>query len=462
MVQYLPSRVVIILNSFFIVPIFAHFLSVKEISVYLVSLQILNFICTCSYDWISKSVLRFNDKYLLENRIKEFFSTTFWISVILYVVIVLCGIFFREQVVSHFSLTDTLWVLTIVLVIPCGIRQFLYQILRIENRFWLYTISNILYQVLLVLLFLMIFKNVSSAVAIIVAMIIAISLIDLYIINSIRLKYPIELKISKDIVLNIFKYSIPLVVTNWCYWSILQLPGVFFQSLGQHWNTAVFLISKTLAQNVLQPIGSLFIFVSFPVIMRLFEKNMDINSYITNLFKMYLFIMLPLVCGVCFYSTELVSMLLDSRYEMVSVLLPIGVVSSFLHESLKLINLKYHIKVQTHIELLPAVSITIFAIGAYLWAIQKASVITVVLISMFAELLFLLINSCIKLKNFRSLKYSSFAKTLILMLGLGVLAYFIVNFILIIIGFNFTILKIILFLILNYLMGFLLKNRILN
>lgn len=462
LVQYLPSRIVIILNSFFIIPIFAYFLTSKEMSIYLIALQILNFICTCTYDWIGKAVLRFHDKYLLENRIQEFFSTTFWISVITYIPVLLGFFVFKQQLTDNFSITGMGLILTVILVIPCGIRQFLYQLLRLKNRYNLYTVSIIIYQILLLAIFLVLFKSYAEAIAVIAAMIIAICVIDVYIIRSINLKFPILWVFDKKIAANIFKYSLPMVMTNWCYWGILHIPGFLFQSMEQYWNTAIFCLGRTLAMNIIQPLAALFIFVSFPVIMRLFERKLDVKPYVTNLIRIYLFILIPIVCGMCFYSREIVRLMLDSKYQTVAVILPIWIVSSFLHELLKLINLKYHIKITTYIEFLPSFLVTVAAVYAYYWAAQSSSVVTVVLISMAAELLLLLINSLINFKNFSYLNNSELVKTLIPMLGISVLSYFAINFIFVDLSPYAAIIKIVMFLFSSYVISYLYRDRILN
>ena len=72
--SYLPSRILVILNSLIIVPILAYFLTSSEMSIFQISIGILNFVCTCSTDWIAKSVLRFYRRYHNENRLNEFYS----------------------------------------------------------------------------------------------------------------------------------------------------------------------------------------------------------------------------------------------------------------------------------------------------------------------------------------------------------------------------------------------------
>lgn len=461
--QYLPSRIVIILNSFFIIPVFAHFLSAKQISIYLVCLQILNFICTCSYDWVSKAVLRFNDKYLLENRIQEFFSTTFWISVFMYIVILLSFFLGRDYIISRFAIYNYTLSLVIFLVIPCGLRQILYSLLRIKNCYKLYTLSIIVYQVLLVAIFLMFVNNLPYASSIILAMIAAISIIDIYITYQLNLKYQIALFFDCRMACLILKYSIPLVIANACYWQIFNFPIMLFQNFEQYLNTAIIGIAKTFSSNIINPIANLFLFVSFPVIMRAFEQNKDIKPYITNLVRIYLFILIPIVSCTCFFSKDLLSFILPAKYEMVSTILPIMVFSVFSHELMKIINLKYHVKVTTYIELIPGILVTILAIAGYFWGInQNSSLMVLTFIMVASDISLLLINLFINFENFNFIKLGDILKTIIPLLIISGITFGMVNLIQLGQLPIIVIFKIILFLVLSYSVGYIMRRRILK
>ena len=131
---YLPSRILIILNSVIIIPLFAYFLSEKQISIYLIALQALNLMCTCSFDWITKAVLRFYEKYNIKNSLNVFFSSIFWLSAVVYILIFISYFTFKDLILEKFAVDNISFLFTILLVLPCGIRQFLYQILRARNQ----------------------------------------------------------------------------------------------------------------------------------------------------------------------------------------------------------------------------------------------------------------------------------------------------------------------------------------
>ena len=61
--QYLPSRLLVILNSIIIIPFYMYILTTREMGLYQIIIGLLNLLCTCSTDWITKSALRFYEKY---------------------------------------------------------------------------------------------------------------------------------------------------------------------------------------------------------------------------------------------------------------------------------------------------------------------------------------------------------------------------------------------------------------
>ncbi len=79
--DYLPSRALIILNSILIIPLLVGILDPKEISIYFIAIQILNLLCTCSFDGIGKAVLRFYEKYRINGILDKFFSNILWMSI---------------------------------------------------------------------------------------------------------------------------------------------------------------------------------------------------------------------------------------------------------------------------------------------------------------------------------------------------------------------------------------------
>ena len=112
--NYLPSRILILLNSIIIIPIFAHTLDAKQMSIFLLAIQVLNIILTCSFDWISKAVLRFHEKYSQQNKLDCFISNIFCISIISYFLILISYFLFKDFILTKYDIDNLTFLLTII------------------------------------------------------------------------------------------------------------------------------------------------------------------------------------------------------------------------------------------------------------------------------------------------------------------------------------------------------------
>ena len=70
--NYLPSRLLVILNALLIIPFFAHILSKSEMGTYNLCVGLLALTCTVTSDWIAKAALRFYEKYKIQDRLVSF------------------------------------------------------------------------------------------------------------------------------------------------------------------------------------------------------------------------------------------------------------------------------------------------------------------------------------------------------------------------------------------------------
>ncbi len=416
--EYLPSRVLIILNSIIIIPVFAHILDTKQMSIFLIAVQILNIMLTCTFDWITKAVLRFHEKYRFKGRLDTLFSTVFWISIIAYALIFLAYFLFKDIVLNKFAINNLTFLLTIFLVIPCSIRQFLYQILRIRNQSKLYTFSILFYQLGFIALFLTIYQLLPNAGAILIAMNIAIFAIDFYILRSLKFDFKPRFSLNKSIALEVLKYALPLIFTNTCYWYVLNIAKFIFQNGQEYLNTAIVGTAWMLA-NSITPFLTVFLFASFPVIVKQFELKRQFKLYFTNIIQLYCFIFIPLVSIFCFYSKEITELILPEKYAAVAYIMPFLALSGFLHELMKLINIKYHLKIKTYIEMLIAGLLAVLSYFLNTALILKYAVVGAGIAQFITELLLVLVNIFTGAKNLDYINYKSFAKTFIIVFLIG-------------------------------------------
>lgn len=447
--QYLPSRLLVVLNSLVIVPVFAYFLTTSQMSSFQICIGILNLVCTISTDWIAKAVLRFYQQYKRFHKTDRFFSNIILIEIFCIFGIFISYFLFKNIVFEKFYIANDAFFITLVLVIPCGIRQIFYQLLRIFRKTLLYTISIIIYQITLLILFLVFLQFSNSVMCILYAMTFAVCFIDLLIMYKLNLKDNLKFKFNKRLLTKVVIYAIPLVFTNVCIWSMLHFGKFIFQFNKDFISTALVGTAWFFVSSVLTPLFSLLIFAIFPTIIRRFEKKYSVKEFMKSALNAYIVMFLPFVAVFVFYFQEIQILAFKSEYANLAILLPFCAFTIFIHEFMKLMNMKYHMKNKTYIEALITFVCALIGILLYFILIKFFGILGFG-ISMFTSMFLLLVmNSLVK---FKYLNYLSI-KNLLKSFGFASLISIISFIILFLIFFKFQnnyvyIFKIILFLIL--------------
>lgn len=424
--NYLPSRILVILNSLVIVPIFAYFLTSSEMSVFQISIGILNFVCTCSTDWIAKSVLRFYRKYHNENRLDEFYSNIAMIEIVALLGVFASYFIFKDFVCTKFLISNKIFFLTLVLVIPCGIRQFLYQLLRILKMPYWYAISIIIYQLAFLLLFFVFSNLIPNFSTILVAMTFAVVLIDIILLYKLNLKNKLSIKFDKNIVKNVLIYAIPLIFTNICIWLILHLGKFILQFNKEILNTAIVGTAWFFTTNALTPLFSLLLFSIFPLIIKRFEKKYRLKEFMTSALRLYITMFLPLVCVFCFYSFDIAKLAFRQEYYFLGLLFPFCAITIFVHEFMKLMNMKYHLKNRTYVETAISGLVAIICVILNFVLIKYFSILGVGIAMTCSMLLLFTLNSFVNFKHLNFIIPSKIFKTLGISILMSILAFSIV------------------------------------
>lgn len=405
--KYLPSRIFVVLNSLVIVPIFAYFLSTAEMSVFQISIGILNLVCTMSTDWIAKAVLRFYSRYKKWKETDKFFSCIMTIELISFLIIFLSYFIFKDIVAKSFFVPPYIFLITLILVIPCGIRQMLYQILRVLKMPFLYTVSIIVYQISLLLLFFAYTHFIDNLSSIIIAMTFAISFIDIFILYRLKFKENIRFSFDKKILKNIFIYAIPLVITSVCIWVVLHFGKFVFQQNKDFINTAIVGTAWFFVTNALAPLFSLLNFAIFPTVVKKFERRSVIKGLMESVLNSYILIFIPFVCIFCFYPFKIAQLAFREEYINLGILFPACALTIFIHEFMKLMNIKYHLKNKTYIETTISLLVAIFSVILNLILISKFGILGFSISLVTSIFVLTLLNSLVK---FRYLDYLNLKK----------------------------------------------------
>ena len=396
--SYLPSRIFVILNALIIVPIFAYFLTTTEMSVFQISIGILNLVCTASTDWIAKSVLRFYERYKRFGELDNFFSNIMFLEVLAFVCVFAGYFIFKGFIAQKFYIPENIFLMTLILVVPCGIRQMFYQLLRILKMTVLYTVSIIIYQISLLLLFFAFSNLVEHVLSILLAMVISICIIDCLILYKLKLKEKLVFKFNEKILRNIIIYAIPLFFTNLCIWLILHFGKFAFQVNKDFVNTAIVGTAWFFVTSALTPLFSLLMFAVFPIIIRRFEKNYHVKEFMTSVLNAYIVIFLPYVCVFTFYSFDIARIAFKQEYTNLGILFPFCALTIFVHEFMKLANMKYHLKNRTYIETIISFVVAIFCIALNIVLIKYLGIYGFGIAMLSSITLLFFANSLVKFK----------------------------------------------------------------
>ena len=460
--SYLPSRFLVILNSIIIIPFFAYMLTTREMGVYQLAIGMLNLLCTCSTDWITKSALRFYEKYKIKNKLPEFYSNIIFISLSVYLLIVIFYFLSANYISTRYFISKDVLALLLVLIIPCGIRQFLYQMLRIFNKPFLYTFSIIMYQCAHLIFYLALFKIFGNVNAILASMTIGMVIIDIYIIKKIKFRSELKFKIEWDLFKEALQYSLPTIITNSGIWLLMHMNQFTFQRLEMFNLTASSGIAWVYTTYILTPLLSTFLFAVFPIIIKRHEHNQNVKEITTNTIKLYCTLFIPLLSIFIFYSREIASTVFNLKYEQTYIILPFFALTIFLHQLMKILNIKYHLENKTYIEML------ITNLGIVLCIILTLKLIPVYHlagagISMLISIIFLItLHSLVHFKSLDYINTKSIFKTVLLTLGTGILIYALIVICLGNVNGKFQIIKPLIFLPLYYYSLWQLKEKILN
>ena len=423
--SYLPSRIFVILNALVIVPIFAYFLTTTQMSVFQISIGILNLVCTASTDWIAKSVLRFYERYKHAGELDNFFSNIMIIEMLAFTCIFAGYFIFKGIVAQKFYIPENIFLMTLILVVPCGIRQIFYQLLRILKMTVLYTVSIIIYQISLITLFFAFSHFIENVLSILLAMVISICIIDCLILYKLKLKENLTFKFNEKILRNIIIYAIPLFFTNICIWLILHFGKFAFQFNKDFVNTAIVGTAWFFVTNALTPLFSLLMFAVFPLIVRRFEKKYRVKEFMTAVLNAYIVMFLPFVCVLSFYSFDIAKIAFKEEYMNLGVLFPFCAITIFVHEFMKLANMKYHLKNRTYIETIISFVVAIICVALNLVLIKHWSIYGFGTAMVSSIILLFLANSLVKFKYLDYLVPKKHIKCLFMSLLIAIISFLI-------------------------------------
>lgn len=135
---------------------------------------------------------------------------------------------------------------------------------------------------------------------------------------------------------------------------------------------------------------------------------------------------LPFVCVFCFYSFDIAKLAFRQEYYYLGLLFPFCAITIFVHEFMKLMNMKYHLKNRTYVETGLSVLVAIICVVLNFILIRYFSILGVGIAMLISILLLFTLNSFVNFKHLNFIVPSNIFKTLGASILISLLAFSIV------------------------------------
>ena len=135
---------------------------------------------------------------------------------------------------------------------------------------------------------------------------------------------------------------------------------------------------------------------------------------------------LPLVCVFCFYSFDIAKLAFRQEYYFLGLLFPFCAITIFVHEFMKLMNMKYHLKNRTYVETAISGLVAIICVILNFVLIKYFSILGVGIAMTCSMLLLFTLNSFVNFKHLNFIIPSKIFKTLGISILMSILAFSIV------------------------------------
>lgn len=406
-IEYFPAKLFLILNAFLLIPVYTYILPVKEYGLYQLALSFLNLLCTLSTDWVAKTGLRFYDKYNKVDKLESYLSNILFLLLLNITIAYSVCFLFLDFLSKSLHIPQKLILAVVLLVIPCGIRQLIFYLLRVLSRPFLYTFSVIINQLSVMILAIAFIKYFNMAsIGIILSMATVIFIMDLILLYIIKLKFTINFKkISLNTLKTYWGYGFPTILSNLSVWVILHSNKFIMQYLGLFQLNAMLGFGWHLTSSILSPLFSTPLFATFPRIISRYESKLKVNNLITKAIDYYILLFTPLVFIFYYFAKEIVMLVSNKSYIQAIIVIPFFAVSLLLYDFIKLINVKFHLNNATYLETVITSVSGLFSLILNIILIPRLHLLGAGIAILSSTILLLILSIAVKNKEFNFINW---------------------------------------------------------
>jgi len=309
---YIPSKLFPALFGFIGLSIYTRIFSPNEYGDYSLIMATVGIAGIFAYSWINQSNLRFYSPYRIENKLKVFFSTSFFTLVGTLAISSLILIILSKFSLLPYAVTSYI-MLVIGVMFTMAFFETLMTILRADRK--PKSVS--------------LFRSLSSGLCL------AISLLLIYIFNlrisAILLGYILTNLILSTIIILKFKfykyihfryfsrkalkeyadYGIPLIATLLFSWILALSDRYIIEYFRGSAEVGIYSAAYQLAEYPISLISSIIVMAAFPIIIDTWEKNGDepTKDLISNVIRYYLLLAIPSLVGIIVLSKDIMLIL---------------------------------------------------------------------------------------------------------------------------------------------------------
>lgn len=430
MLKYAPSKLFGIAGNAVIVPVYTNLLSPEQYGIYTISLAVLSFLCILFSDWVGLSGLRFFRQHQIQNGVSKYLSTLIMLlSVNIFSMFIIAYIF-RNYFYDFFKIPSKLFLVILILIIPVAIRALLFQILRAQIKPIAFTISTIINQILTILISVFIIKYFHlGGVSILIGMFISIAIIDVVLMfQSNILDYFKCERPRLDTLKTLFTYGVPIAVTSISLWFITQSNKFILRHFNGFSDVGLYGVAYGLTFPILMTLFAIITIAAFPRIINIYEDKKDVRPVISKLTAYFMLIAFPLAVLSSFYSTEIVQIFANAKFEKAAMLIPYFAFGAVFLSFAEYTTMQYHLANKTYINTILKVITGLIGLGLNYILIKQYGILGAGIATLITNFIYFFSSTLVVLPNLNwQIPYKEIFKIILSFIPLYVIFLFLHN-----------------------------------
>jgi len=333
MVKYLPAQIVPGIVGFISIPIITRLFTAGEYGNYILVIATVGVLSTV-IGWLPMSIIRFYPVYERDRRLGEFYGNTIKLTIIsiLVVSIIISAILLVLKARISAGLYSLMWIGILVFILTSGLGVPLYFLRAKRQVSWYsgFRIWNSAAAISFGMLLVMAFRFGVSGLLLGSVLSLAVSLPFLWkkAIEGVSLS---PKGISFPLILEMARYSFPLVIGNLAAWILSLSDRYVLEFFRGSKEVGIYSASYGISEKSIMLLATLFMLASGPISMSIWEKEGRKKSqeFVSRVTRYYLIICLPAMVGLSVLAKPLIGILTSQEYYEGYRIIPLVALGAF-------------------------------------------------------------------------------------------------------------------------------------